>query len=342
MLTLTAHRLRFETTVTDTILLNEHKGASIRGALYHALRGDTGPPSWAGFCYNKFAPACEECPLSAGCPVSTLVATMNSDSERGAAVPRPYTIEPPLSEQTTYRPGERFDFGLTLFANALKLFPYIILAVERGMAPAGIGRRGEENGFRRGRFRVDAVWAENPLTGRDQLVLRQGDHMVHVPDVPITHRHIQAVSEALTAQGVSSVTMHFLTPTRITHEKHLLKQPAFRPILHRLLERIASLARDFTDQPLSEELIYHLVGLADGIEVVRDETRWVELISYSTRQRKATPTSGFVGPVTFAGDLALFLPWLIWGQFTHVGKDAVKGNGWYKLSAISEQPETDH
>ena len=59
---------------------------------------------------------------------------------------------------------------------------------------------------------------------------------------------------------------------------------------------------------------------------------WEELRSYSTRQRRDTPTSGLMGHVTLqAEDWSPFLPWLTWGQYTHVGKDAVKGNGWYEV-----------
>jgi len=70
---------------------------------------------------------------------------------------------------------------------------------------------------------------------------------------------------------------------------------------------------------------------AEAMRVVRDETRWVELESYSTRLGRATPIGGLVGRVTFEGDLAPFWSWLMWGQFTHVGKDAVKGNGMYRI-----------
>jgi hypothetical protein len=37
-----------------------------------------------------------------------------------------------------------------------------------------------------------------------------------------------------------------------------------------------------------------------------------------------------VGRITFEGELAPFLPWLMWGEVVHGGKDATKG--WYRLS----------
>ncbi|MGH2391800.1 MAG: CRISPR system precrRNA processing endoribonuclease RAMP protein Cas6 [Chloroflexota bacterium] len=40
---------------------------------------------------------------------------------------------------------------------------------------------------------------------------------------------------------------------------------------------------------------------------------------------------GLVGKITFTGDLAPFLPWLVWGEIRHVGKDTAKGNGLYQI-----------
>jgi hypothetical protein len=36
-----------------------------------------------------------------------------------------------------------------------------------------------------------------------------------------------------------------------------------------------------------------------------------------------------------ADDWSPFWPWLVWGQFVHVGKDAVKGNGWYEIRIVN-------
>jgi hypothetical protein len=46
------------------------------------------------------------------------------------------------------------------------------------------------------------------------------------------------------------------------------------------------------------------------------------------------PLSGLVGEITFEAEpeqLAGFLPWLVWGEIAHAGKDVTKGNGWYRL-----------
>lgn len=319
----TAHRLRFRCEVQTPIELNEHQGSAIRGALFHALR--------RRFCFEKQHESCRPCPLHAACPVSFLVATVDDKAERGADLPRPYTIEPPLGPRAEYAPGETLEFGLTMFSRALNLFPYIILAVH-GLREEGLGRKVEANRWRRGTLLLTEVWAENPLTGQRQPVMHSRDNLVQVPDIPIRHEHILAILRGSRAGG--EVVLAFLTPTRLIEEGRLLHKPVFRPLLQRLFERLSALARAYSDTPL--ELDFRtLLEQAENVRVLRDDTHWVEWESYSTRRHASTPNGGFVGQAAFGGELEPFLPWLLWGQFTHVGKDAVKGNGWYGVEALS-------
>lgn len=336
----TAHRLSILAEAQERIELNEHQGSAIRGALFHALRNR--------FCGNRDAEECAACPLVAACPVATLVSTLRPGSRYGRDVPRPYTIQPPLpgagghAVETDdgrrffhYEPGEPLEFGLTLYARALHLFPYLVLAVHE-FEQGGVGRRIEQaNGrWQRGRLSIREVWAENPLTGERQPVLRAGDKLVQVPDIPITHQQITDYVLRLTPYA-SPLAIRFLTPARIVERGHLLKPEAFhfRPFFQRLMERLEALSRDFSDTPLIFDDPKGLIEAADHVRVVENDLRWEELRSYSTRRRAESPTSGFIGTVTLeADDWAPFLPWLVWGQFTHVGKDAVKGNGWYHMS----------
>jgi len=128
----TAHRLRFVTEVRTPVELNEHQGSAIRGALYHALLDR--------FCTNREAPECALCPLAAACPVAFLVSTMRPESDRGRDIPRPFTVQPPLPGSGhpvegedrlffRYEAGEPLEFGLTLYARAMQLFPYVVLAL---------------------------------------------------------------------------------------------------------------------------------------------------------------------------------------------------------------------
>ncbi len=339
----TAHQLHFTCQVQTPILLNEHQGSAIRGALFHALRNQ--------FCFSKKTKDCGECAVWATCPICFLVATRNPKSERGVDVPRPYVIEPPLDGKIRYQPGETLKFGLTMFAQALNLFPYVVLgskALERGglgkrinesanqrMGESASQRRGESGrrrrGKRRGTFVVREIAALNRLTGERQPVLRQGDTMVSVPDLPVTNEQVQTLAAQLPRE---CITLVFKTPTRIIEQGKLQHRPAFRPLIQRLHQRLRDLTREFTDT--AWELDFRQVmAQAEAVQVVDDRTRWVELDSFSTRRSASMPMGGLVGQVTFEGPLEPFLPWLVWGEIVHVGKDAVKGNGWYEIKCPS-------
>ncbi len=318
MPTLTAHRLEFTLEALTPVELNEHQGAALRGALYQGLRR---------FCAQPEREACAGCLVVAACPVATLVATLDPQAERGRDLPRPYAVDPPLDGRTVLARGEALTFGLTLFARALQLFPYVIQAL-RALEEVGLGKRLPAEGGRRGRVRLVSALATNPLTGARQAVLSPGERLVQVPDIPVT----QAQVEAMAARWAGGrLALGFLTPTRLVERGRLLKAPEFGPLFHRLWQRLGDLSREFAGAEPDRDEGYRLVGLAREVRLVEDCTRWIELQSYSTRLRRTTPISGLVGRAVYEGDLAPFLPTLIWGQLAHVGKDAVKGNGWYTL-----------
>ena len=320
----TAHQLHFTCEVQTPILLNEHQGSAIRGALFHALRHQ--------FCFNKKAKDCGECAVWATCPICFLVATRDPESKRGIEVPRPYIIEPPLGGKIHYEPGEPLEFGLTMFAQALNLFPYVVLggqSLERG----GLGKklRREDGRWRRGAFAVREIVAVNRLSGERQPVLRTGDTMVSVPDVPVTNEQVSARAAQLPKDYI---TLVFKAPTRIIERGKLQYRPTFRPLVQRLHRRLRDLTRQFTDTPWEFDF-RQVMAQAEAVKAMEDQTRWVELDSFSTRRSTSTPMGGLVGQVTFEGNLEPFLPWLVWGEIVHVGKDAVKGNGWYEIAFVS-------
>jgi len=321
----TAHQLHFTCEVQTPILLNEHQGSAIRGALFHALRHQ--------FCYSKktaenLAKDCGECAVWATCPICFLVATRNPEGKRGVDVPRPYVIEPPLDGKTRYQPGETLEFGLTMFAQALSFFPYVVLG-SKALEQGGLGKklRREDGRWRRGTFAIREIGALNRLSGERQPVLRQGDTMVSVPELPVTNEQVLARAAQLPR---NRITLIFKTPTRIIERSKLQHHPTFRPLIQRLHGRLRDLTREFTDTPWEFDF-RQVMAQAEAVQVVEDRTRWVELDSFSTRLGRATPRGGLVGRVTFAGDLEPFLPWLVWGEIVHVGKDAVKGNGWMRI-----------
>jgi len=272
--------------------------------------------------------------------VSFLLATVDDQSQRGLDVPRPYAVQPPLDGHTLYQPGDKLEFGLTLFARARDLFPYIVLGAQR-LAQTGLGKgmpdaRGR---FRRGTLAIRSICAENPLSGQIAPIMNSGDTLVHMPDIPITHDQVMTAASALSDGDQQTVTLRFLTPLRLVDQRCLVRRPDFRILVQRLLERLSALARTFSSTPLQADFA-RLIAEAAAVKLADDRTHWVELESYSTRLGRPTPLGGLVGQATYHGALGPFWPYLIWGQFTQVGKDAVKGNGLYQciLSSSNSAP----
>lgn len=317
---LITHHFLFTTEVITPLELDQHSGASLRGSLFDAV--------WRRFCNNKSAPTCADCPLHSMCPVSALVAPLREESERGRDIPRPYVILPPL-EARFHEPGEQLIFGITLFGNIVQFFPYIIMATKT-LEANGLGRRLNENQGQRGRFKIKQIKSYNPVSAERKVVYQTGKPLVEVPTLSVTSMDISKRAVALSAERI---TIHFLTPTRILFKEKLVHHAAFLPFFLRLIERLRVLEQTYgiEEGQSSVSEWEELVQLANDIECIDDNTQWEDLKSYSNRLKRTTPIGGIQGKATFKGNLAPFRELLCWGELIHVGKNTVKGNGWYRM-----------
>jgi hypothetical protein len=325
----TAHCLRFVCEVRSPLELAEHPGSALRGALFGAMR--------SVFCANQAAASCAGCSLHARCPICFLLATVAEEAGRSLEVTRPYVIDPPpAGSRLCYEAGDTLTFGITLFARALHLFPFLTVAINR-LEKDGLGRRRErpDDRWQGGRFVVRQVVAHNPLTGEHHPVVAGGGLDLSVPDIPVTHRDVLAAAERLTLSGNNArLTLDFLTPTRLAVAGRTIPRPDFGVLIQRLLERLDALDRRFAGGGLDPAESFRLVGLAGAASLAGESTRWAHAESYSNRQQRSNTISGFMGQAVYSGDLAPFLPYLIWGSITHVGKDAVKGDGLYRIACV--------
>jgi len=318
-MTLLTHHLLFTAGVITPLELDDNAGAAIRGAIVGAL--------WDRFCTNKAAPACAACPLVAVCPVAALIAPMREAGQPGGEhLPRPYVTRPPQGRR--YRPGETLTFGLGLFGYAAELFPYVVMAAQ-GMDLTGLGRRLPENGGRRGQVRLQAIDAVHPLTGERQSLFRAGERLVNAPGIPVGPEQVAAFAARLPDH---QLTLRFLTPLRLVDDRRLVRRPALRPLLQRLGIRLTDLAAAYSDAVPAVADARPLLPLAERATLLADRTRWVDVVSYSSRTRERTPIGGLVGEAVFAGELGPLRELLVWGSLVHVGKNAVKGDGWYTIA----------
>lgn len=334
MFDFTLYHLRFTVVATTPIHLEPFKGSALRGA-WHTYMQKT-------FC--SAPPHARTDPLhQEGCPVCYL-----TNRDTGPETRRPFTLQPPLSRQTGYEPGEIFAFGFTLFGNAQTLFPYVLLGWHEVGETLGLGHfipalRG------RGRFRLLQVEAFDPHTDRRQIVYRrEAGRMVEMPAVAVTAESIAQRATRLAetlASGDGLLTLRLLTPLRLIHEERLMHRFAFVPFFQRLLERLyataahfSAAAERFTPTALSED-VRQLLPVAQTVRVVTDRSHWWDVTGYSQRKGGPTHLGGLVGDVVlWAPDWKPLLPYLLWGESIQLGKNVVKGCGWYGLVTQGVSP----
>ena len=328
-----AYPLCFELEAREPIYLHAHNGSALRGMLYRAVvalaGGDARAPDL------RFVPD----PL-----VHRLLAALDEENPRGQDLPRPYVIEPPHlppddagQPPHLILPGQSLTFGVTLFGDAIEAFPILVLALKRA-EQYGLGRRLADSSGRRtrGRFSLRRAFARNPFTCISQELLAPSGRTVLTPQVCVTHEDI-AAQAARDAQAYAGwLRIHFLIPTTLKAQGEVLRQPNFSALIHRLIERLTQLSRAYGGAPLpclpaDREAKNALLRQADAVQTADDRTRWLVVRGHSDRTRAATNLSGFVGRADFAGKLTPFFALLRWGELTHVGHHAVKGNGAFRI-----------
>ena len=301
-------------TARTTISLPAYAGSTLRGGFGQAFRKmvcTQGPID------------CRECTLKAVCPYPYIFETAPFEGAEQLRtyddVPRPFVIDP-LGAQGEYRRGESFAFQLTLIGRSIDYLPYFLVSF-RDLGEIGIGKK-------RGRFQLTQV-----LTDNRESVYDSDTQMVHNFDNALSFAEIQREAVSLLAthfNSLKSLTLHLLTPTRITHEGELTNELPFHIFWRRLIGRISALAYFHCGESL--ELDFKgLIEEAKTVETTETALEWKDWTRYSSRQDQKMQLGGLVGNVTYTGDLAMFMPFVVLGEFLHVGKNAAFGLGKYRI-----------
>lgn len=319
---LTFTHLRFDVVAESPIKLGGFQaGERLRDALARVILRAVCPETIRGK-----TPSDEH---ARACPACWLLAANLEPGE----VRRAYALAAPYPPPDVIETGQGFSFVLTLFGEGFQYLPYFVLAApEMGRVGAGPGR---------GAFRLDAIWALDPLTKQAEAVLSPGEHVVRTPQMKVDWDKVEAAAGRIAARmgGGAGLAVEFLTPTRLIEEEALVRTPDFGVFFKRLLKRIDEMGEQFGGQGRrSKEEVERLHRLADRVRLVEAEVSWVDLWGPSNRTGRRTPMGGFTGKAVYRSrDWGPLLPWLVLGQATQVGKLAVKGNGVFEL-CISQEP----
>jgi hypothetical protein len=307
-------RLRFTLRAEAPAFLPPFHGSLLRGAFGHALRHAA--------CAMGPEQACADCRLRRSCVYTRLFETFLEGEPtpflRGIpSPPRPYVFEPGFlagpadrEEGRRFAPGDALPFDLLLFGQALDLWAYALLAVER-MAPAGLGSR-------RVPFRLDRVEAQTP----------EGDFRpIFADGRPQGPEELSPCTPSAAPLPAAGVALRFLTPTRLRTRGRLSEEAGFRPLVFALLRRTLEIAAIHVPGAEVDWALRPLLDAADGVRVVASDLVWQDGERWSNRQQAGVPLGGFVGKIELEGDLAPFAALLRTAEVIHVGKGATFGLG---------------
>jgi len=317
----TAH-YRLALTAQEELRLPAYKGSTLRGGFGYTFKHLV--------CLQRARETCDGCLLRHSCPYTYLFEpSPPPDTEVLSAqsdIPLPFVLEPPLDSRTHYAPGETLEFGLTLFGRGMGYLPYFVL-VFRELGGRGLGRD-------QGKYRLETVTAVQPADGptgaqRTAVVYSAKDEMVRDQDLAFRWSDLAAHAERLPAGRIS---VEFLTPTQLKHDGRFHEQPEFHVLVRALLRRVSSLAYFHGGQRWETDY-RGWIERAQAVRTVAAHTTWLEAWRYSTRQKQRTNLGGAVGQMTYEGDLAPFRALLALGEWVHVGKACVFGNGQMRLSS---------
>lgn len=348
-----AAKLNFEIKAENDVILPDYKGSTFRGVFGYVFKDV--------MCIS-YESVCETCNFDAVCMFKKIFdsppPSNSSRLKNYSSVPHPYVIEAPLETKNFYKKNEIIKFSLILIGQAIFLFPYF--AYSFGLA----GRKGIGK-MRRGKFKLfniindknneklynykkeELVSLSNYYTINDFV-----ENTVNTSNSVNNENKLNKNINITLKNGCFSVSLNFITPTRIVFNEKLISKLEFHIFIRNILRRISNL-NFFHCITESKSTIRNTINninnndndndnninfnyyIEKAYEVkTKNDVQWQSVDRYSNRQKKHIKISGFTGNVLFEKVPIEFL-WIIkLGEFIHLGKNTTFGNGKYIIKSI--------
>jgi CRISPR-associated endoribonuclease Cas6 len=303
----------FKISALNSLLLPAYKGSTLRGGFGHAFK--------KAVCAIK-TKECAVCILKEKCIYSYIFETpppsATEKMRKYKAAPHPFIIEPSLEEKTLYKPGEELSFRLILIGKAAEYLPYFIYAFDE------LGKQGIGKG--RGKYSLKEV--SRIIPGTAACVIYQGAQNVLRDDSRESALAAEAETEPLDR---SSLTIKFITPTRIVKNEKLVSDLEFHILLGTLLRRLSMLSYFHCGIKDNDFDFRGFIEKAEKVKIKEQILKWRDWERYSARQDTTMKMGGFTGKAVFEGELYEFMPYIRLGEILHVGKGTGFGLGKYEI-----------
>ena len=229
--------------------------------------------------------------------------------------------------------GSAWNFELTLVGElALHQLPAVVAAVQQG-AQVGMGRERLRNRVRRVSAMVDSgeLCLAEEKSADGAMALTWGS--VQLAEVTVGYR--QAIEWAQAQpRPVRGLTLRYLSPVKIKERGQWVEVPEFSAIMRAAVRRLRLLSQVHGSGEWPQAEYGPLLDLAETVVLEHHEAFWTGYTRHS--QRSGTQEmEGFAGQAWYGGpDLHPLLPVLWLGQWLHIGKGYVLGNGRYVIEQV--------
>ncbi|MBU2578124.1 CRISPR system precrRNA processing endoribonuclease RAMP protein Cas6 [Patescibacteria group bacterium] len=311
----------------DLIILPPYKGSTLRGGFGNAFKKIV--------CALK-EKDCPDCILKEQCVYSYIFETPPPAGakmmRKYPSVPHPFIIEPPMERRMGYKPGDDMAFGLTLIGKAIDYLPYFIYTFDE-LGNIGIGKG-------RGKYRLKTVFQKKttpmPLAHCRACRLEEDTQLYASETRKLSHFNPESLAVDIEPRDdrdeqTTVLTLNFLSPTRIYYSNHLTCDLEFHILIRQLLRRISMLSYFHCGIDPSVWDFKGCIEKGKNVAIKNRNLRWYGWERYSARQDQKIDMGGFVGEITYEGNLAPFMSLIKAGEILHVGKGTTFGLGKYQI-----------
>jgi len=235
--------------------------------------------------------------------------------------PRPFVFRASHLDGRVIAAGSPFHFDVHLFdvAHHDTIAYFILTFAQLGREGLGPGRS------KAALLTVEHLDLQGAPAGR---IFENG---AILPPVPIAELSIRLDAPP---EPLHHLRVQFLTPTELKSGTQLAERPEFGILLARIRDRVSTLRALYGAGPL--EMDFAAFGRrAAAVTMTRCDLTHISVSRLSSRTGQRHSLGGFTGTAWYEGELSEFLPFLIAGQYTGVGRQTTWGKG--EIAAVAQK-----
>jgi hypothetical protein len=241
--------------------------------------------------------------------------------------PQPFVFDPITGGH--YEAGQFLAFSFALIGKAIECFPFMACALSLVSGhDLGLGNR---------RITLEAIGDGFPADDASKtLIYDAATGQIHGPCQVIDFDCVRqwVLENTSPNETASGICIRFWTPFRYKSNGKLGVPLTFEILMRNLLRRFTLLS---VHSPLTSDMDHqHLLALAKDVKKESSSLKWDQLRRHSFTQKESMNLDGYLGDITFSGDLDIFLPYLRMGELLNVGKAASFGHGKYTFLILQQ------